>query len=125
MQADNYKQTHGFEISQINKEIFVPFSSVEDVLHRLTLDCKIKHESVINLSSAKTITIHHIVNKIRNISSKVLNFAPEVVYENSADVIEEDFKFNNEILIGKFDNISFNLDTEIETLLINCKKWFS
>ncbi len=107
------------------KRDFVPFSSVEEVLYGLTLNSQIQYESVINLSSARTMAIHKVVNKVRNICSKVLNFTPEVVYENPSDMIEEDFKFNNEILRSKFNQISFNLDSEIENLLINCEKWFS
>jgi hypothetical protein len=57
-------------------------------------------------------------------SKKVLGYAPEIKFNTSSEVKEKSLIFSNQ----KAKNIGFklesNLPREIDSLLLNCKKWF-
>jgi hypothetical protein len=54
----------------------------------------------------------------------VLGYAPEIKFNTSSEVKEKSLIFSNQ----KAKNIGFklesNLPREIDSLLLNCKKWF-
>jgi UDP-glucose 4-epimerase len=81
-------------------------------------------ERIINVSSAKTMSLIEIIELITKRSEKLFGFEPEVEFKNK-DLISNkvNLKISNNKL-RKIVKIEDSLELEIDQLLLRCKEWF-
>ncbi len=79
---------------------------------------------IFNITNGSPFSLGYLSELIMLQSKKVLGYAPEIKFNTSSEVKEKSLIFSNQ----KAKNIGFklesNLPREIDSLLLNCKKWF-
>jgi len=103
---------------------FFPISLLCETIKNIIFNKKNK-VSILNVSSSKILTLERIVNLVSERSRLILGITPNVIFKNNNKLIDKyDFCISNTKL-KEFINPKINLDEEVDSLLLNCKSWFS
>ena len=81
---------------------------------------------ILNISSNKALTLQAVTDLIANRSKKILGFRPSIRFNQSKShsSFQPLFISNNKLLKFGFV-VETDITSEIDRLLLNCKKWFA
>ena len=112
--------------SRYIRKDFVPISYICNVLSFLINEIKLPGTYTFNLSSAKTLKLHEVVELIYRRSKETLSLEPKIKFLNSNLIDDEDnFLVSNELLKKTGVEANLTIEKEVDDLLLNCFKWYS
>jgi len=111
--------------SKLYQRDFIPISSVCAIVRR-ALEIDSFDGEILNISSNKALTLQALTDLIANRSKKILGFRPSIRFNQSKShsSFQPLFISNNKLLKFGFV-VETDITSEIDRLLLNCKKWFA
>lgn len=79
---------------------------------------------IFNITNGSPFSLGYLSELIMLQSKKVLGYAPEIKFNTSSEVKEKPLIFSNQKAKNIGLKLESNLPREIDSLLLNCKKWF-
>lgn len=106
------------------KKDFIPISSICSLI--LFVMEKNLNKEIFNVSSGGLLSLSEMALLVQKRARSVLNFTPEIIFNNNFDSNHCDLMaISNKKLKSFGFDIELELSSEIDKLLLNCRKWFN